>query len=239
MAKTLPPQPAPPTGLRATSQTSNYLTMAWNPVSGAVGYRLMYSTKADMSLPFYRNIASGTTGGYGGLTPSTAYYVKVKALNSAGADLTAYSSAVIAKTLAAPPAPPAGLKSTAKSTTTLAFSWGAVPNAPQYRLALSSKADMTSASYATTTSAAGEMRGLSPATAYYAQVRVISATGAGITGLLPRCESNHCGGCRVAGNCQTPVSGVVQRALLHLQRRNAQGNVVGQPSRRGCSDHHF
>ncbi|GIU57094.1 hypothetical protein NicSoilC12_28430 [Arthrobacter sp. NicSoilC12] len=181
VAKTLPAQPAPPSGLRATSQTSNYLTMAWNPVSGAVGYRLMYSTKSDMSTPFYRNIASGTTGGYGGLTPSTAYYVKVKALNSAGGDLTAYSSAVIARTLAAPPAPPAGLKSTAQSTTTLTFTWSAVPNAPQYRLALSSKADMTSATYLTSTSAGGEIRGLSPATAYYAQVRVISATGTGIT----------------------------------------------------------
>ncbi|MET4096678.1 fibronectin type III domain-containing protein [Arthrobacter sp. UYCu712] len=184
-AKTLPAQPAPPTGLKATSQTSNYLTMGWNAVTGAVGYRLMYSTKSDMSAPFYRNIASGTTGGYGGLTPSTTYYVMVKALNSAGADLTAYSPPVTAKTLVAPPTPPTGLKSTAQSTTTLAFSWGAVADAPQYRLALSSKSDMSSPSYLTTTSASGEMRGLSPATAYYAQVRVISATGAGITSYSP------------------------------------------------------
>lgn len=141
----------------------------------------MYSTKSDMSAPFYRNIASGLTGGYGGLTPATTYYVKIKALNSAGADLTTYSAAVTAKTLVAPPAPPAGLKSTIQSTTTLSFSWGAVPNAPQYRLALSSKADMSAPTYATASTTSGEVRGLSPATPYYAQVRALSATGASIT----------------------------------------------------------
>ena len=98
---------------------------------------------------------------------------------------------------------------------------------------------MTSASHLTSTSAAGEMRGLSPATAYYAQVRVISATGTAINVLLRRCEGNHRGRCRVAGNCQTTFSGVLQRALLHLQRWNARGNAVGQPPRRGGSDHHF
>ena len=180
-AKTLPPAPAPPTGLKAISQSSNYLTMGWNAVSGAVGYRLMYSTTSSMGAPFYRNIASGLTAGYGGLTPSTTYYVKIKALNAAGADLTAYSAAVTAKTLAAPPAPPAGLKSTAQSTTTLTFTWGVVANAPQYRLAWSSRADMGSPGYLTTSSPSGEVRGLSPATPYYAQVRALSATGAAIT----------------------------------------------------------
>ncbi|WP_456505105.1 fibronectin type III domain-containing protein [Arthrobacter sp. UYCu723] len=180
-AKTLPPMPAPPTGLKPISQTASYLTMGWNSVSGAVGYRLMYSTKPDMSAPFYRNIASGLTGGYGGLTPATTYYVKIKALKSSGADLTAYSAAVTAKTLVAPPAPPAGLKSTARSTTTLTFAWGAVPNATQYRLALSSKADMSAPTYATASTTTGEVRGLLPATPYYAQVRALSATGGGIT----------------------------------------------------------
>ena len=85
--------------------------MSWNPVTGAVGYRLMYSTKADMSAPFYRNIASGTTGGYGGLTPSTTYYVKIKALTAAGADLTPYSAAVAAKTLPARARTPHGPQS--------------------------------------------------------------------------------------------------------------------------------
>lgn len=179
--KTLPSQAAPPTGLKPISQTSSYLTMAWNPVSGAVGYRLMYSSKSDMSAPFYRNIASGTTAGYGGLTPSTTYYVTVKALTAAGADLTAYSAAATAKTLPAPPAPPVGLKSTGQSSTTLSFSWDAVPNAPQYRLALSGKSDMSSPRYLTTSTASGEIRGLSSATPYYAQVRAISATGTGIT----------------------------------------------------------
>jgi endonuclease/exonuclease/phosphatase family metal-dependent hydrolase len=159
--------------------------MSWNPVTGGVGYRLMYSTKSDMSAPFYRNISSGTTGGYGGLPAATTYYVKVKALTSTGADLTAYSAAVVAKTLAAPPPPPTGLKATALSTTTLTFSWVAVANAPQYRLALSSKSDMSAATYITTSTATGEVRGLSPATPYYAQVRVISATGTAITAYSP------------------------------------------------------
>ena len=105
--------------------------------SGRLSTHVLHEIRHEYA--FLPQIASGTTGGYGGLTPSTAYYVKVKALNSAGGDLTAYSSAVIARTLAAPPAPPAGLKSTAQSTTTLTFTWGAVPNAPQYRLARAAK----------------------------------------------------------------------------------------------------
>ena len=180
-ARTLPPQPAPPTGLKATAQTSDHLTMAWNPVAGAVGYRLMYSLKSDMSAPFYRNVPSGTTIGYGGLAPSTTYYVEVKALDSAGADLTAYSAAVTARTLSAPPAPPAGLRSTAQSTTTLSFSWDTAANAPQYRLALSSTADMSNPTYLRTATAFVEVRGLTPATPYYAQVRAISDVGDGIT----------------------------------------------------------
>jgi endonuclease/exonuclease/phosphatase family metal-dependent hydrolase len=67
----------------------------------------------------------------------------------------------------------------------LTFSWGAVANAPQYRLALSSKSDMSSATYITTSTTTGEVRGLSPATPYYAQVRVISVTGAAITSYSP------------------------------------------------------
>lgn len=186
IAKTLPAQPAPPSGLTATSQTtSTYLHMSWTAVTGALGYRLMYSTKSDMTAPFYRNVASGTSAGYGGLSPATTYYVKIKALDSNGADLTSYSAPVTVKTLGAAPTPPAGLKSTAQSTTTLAFSWTPVTNSPQYRLAMSSKSDMSSATYLTTSTTSGEMRGLSPATAYYAQVRVISATGEGITSYSP------------------------------------------------------
>ncbi|KUM41135.1 endonuclease/exonuclease/phosphatase family protein [Arthrobacter sp. EPSL27] len=185
-AKTLTSQPAPPTGLKATAQTtSTYLHMTWNPVTAAVGYRLMYSTKPDMSAPFYRNIASGTTGGYGGLPAATTYYVKIKALTSTGTDLTAYSAAVTAKTLTAPPPPPPGLKTIIQSPTTLTFTWDAAPSAPQYRLALSNTPDMSSATYITTLTTTGEVRGLSPATPYYAQVRVISATGEGITAYSP------------------------------------------------------
>lgn len=173
--------PAAPSGLRSTAQSPNALTMAWNAVPGAVGYRLVYSAKSDMSSPRFLNLASGLSGSFGELNPSTTYFVKVRALDAAGANYSSYSSAVTAKTSTAEGAAPTGVKASAQSTTTLTFSWAAVPNAPGYRIALSKNADMSSPTYLNTTGNSGEARGLSPASDYYARVRVIAATGEGIT----------------------------------------------------------
>ncbi|MDJ0355223.1 fibronectin type III domain-containing protein [Paenarthrobacter sp. PH39-S1] len=184
-AKTGPIQPLPPTGLASSAQYPTSLTMAWNAVTGAAGYRLMYSSHADMSTPSYRNITGSLTGSFGGLTPETTYYVQIRATNANGDGITDYSPAVSAKTAVAPPAPPVGLKVTKQSPTTLSFTWGAVPNAPEYRLSFSKSADMSSAAYTRYTVTSAEVRGLSAASTYYVQVRAINLDGSTITSYSP------------------------------------------------------
>ncbi|WP_427135911.1 endonuclease/exonuclease/phosphatase family protein [Pseudarthrobacter sp. S9] len=95
---------ATPSGLTSSAQATTSLTFKWNAVSGAPKYRIQLSPNADMSgATFYR--FSSTSGEIRDLKPATKYYAKVRVITLDGANLSPYSSAVSAKTLAAPALP--------------------------------------------------------------------------------------------------------------------------------------
>ncbi|CAG0988331.1 Exochitinase 1 [Burkholderiales bacterium] len=69
--------PPPPTGLAATGTTSNSVSLNWNGVSGATGYKV-YRGTAGVGTP------SGASFTDTGLSPSTTYTYQVAAINAAG-----------------------------------------------------------------------------------------------------------------------------------------------------------
>ncbi len=81
-----------PTGLTIGSAAAGSLTVAWNPVSGAAGYKLYRAASASGT---YSQIASPTGTSYTniGLTSNTTYYYKVRATNAGGdSPLSGYAS---------------------------------------------------------------------------------------------------------------------------------------------------
>jgi endonuclease/exonuclease/phosphatase family metal-dependent hydrolase len=175
---------AVPSGLTAAALSHSSAKVAWSPVPNAPGYRVQVYSKPDMSdSGFTRFTAS--SGTIGGLKPSTSYFARVRVIGAAGENLTAYSSTVTFTTPVDPYPTPTGFSASA-TYRTVNLSWNVVPNAPGYRVAVASRADMSDATwhrYAGVTKA--ERRGLNPSTTYYFQVRVIDAAGVSLSAYTP------------------------------------------------------
>jgi len=91
--------PASPTGLAVSSPTASSLTLSWNAVTGASGYRLYRAATSGGSYSqIGSDITSGTTYTNTGLAANTTYYYKVSAYNLI--DESAQSAAVSGKTSA-------------------------------------------------------------------------------------------------------------------------------------------
>lgn len=89
--------PLTPTGLTATAASATSMTVKFNAVNGATGYKLYWSSNNTT----FTQLSSLTTTTYThtGLTANTTYYYKVSALN--GSAESAQSASVSAKTSAA------------------------------------------------------------------------------------------------------------------------------------------
>lgn len=173
-----------PTGLQTTVTGPNSISVSWNPVANAPGYRVQVYSKADMSDSVYKRFTE-VSGAMSGLLPKTAYFARVRVIGAAGENLTAYSPAVTFTTPSASYTTPTGFTGTT-TYRTADLAWNPVPNAPGYRLAVATKADMSDAQwhryYGTNTA---ELRGLNALTAYYFQVRVIDEAGTSLSAYTP------------------------------------------------------
>ena len=141
-------------------------------------------SKADMSDSGYTRFTT-SSGTINGLKPETTYFARVRVIGAAGESLTGYSAAVAFTTPVDPYPTPTGFTGSA-TYRTVNLSWNAVPNAPGYRVAVASRADMSDATwhrYAGVTTA--ERRGFNPLTTYYFQVRVIDAAGEALSAYTP------------------------------------------------------
>ncbi len=172
------PTYAVPTGLKSTGQTDTTVSLSWVKSANVPRYRVQVYTKADMSdSVYYRFTESAVI--IPDLLKSTAYKFRVRGISADGlTSLTAYSAALTASTVAAPAyAVPTGLKSTTTAATSVSMSWSPVANAPEYRVQVYSKPDMSDSIYRRFTGASGVIYGLTPETAYSARVRVIGTAG--------------------------------------------------------------
>ena len=187
-ASTASTAPAPtyavPTGLKTTVTGQGSISVSWNAVANAPGYRVQVYSRSDMSDSVYKRFTE-VSGAMSGLTPNTAYFARVRVIGTAGENLTAYSPAVTFTTPSDAITTPTGFTGTTTHRT-VDLTWNAVPNAPGYRLAIATKADMSDAEwrryYGPNTA---EIRGLNARTAYYFQVRVIDEAGTSLSAYTP------------------------------------------------------
>jgi len=179
-----PTPPADPVATAGTSVTDVGFTANWNASSGATSYRLDVSTSSGFAtyVAGYQDLTvAGTSQAVSGLTASTAYYYRVRAVNAAG---TSGNSNTITATTTAPPPPPAAPVATAATSvaaTSFTANWGASSGATSYRLDVSTSSAFTSyvTGYQDLTVAGTSqaVSGLTASTTYYYRVRAVNSAG--------------------------------------------------------------
>jgi len=96
----VPPAPAAPTGLAASPLNSSHVSLSWNVVSGATGYKIQRSPDGTTG---WTQVGTTSTAGFvdSWLIPSTAYFYRVTASN--GPSSSAASNVASATTAAGLP----------------------------------------------------------------------------------------------------------------------------------------
>ena len=153
-----------PTGLAVKSKDADSVTLTWNPVAGAAGYRI-YRSGASQNV----GQSIDTTAEIGGLQPAETYTFTVRAMDSSG-KTGAASSGLKVVTSDLKLSAPSGLKveSTTKTTATLVFN--KVAGAAGYRLYMSGVANNVGSSVDTR----GIISNLKPGKKYTFHVRAVS-----------------------------------------------------------------
>ena len=226
-ATTLPGRPAQVTGVSATADDHDSITVSWTAAARAEGYVVQWDTDPAFASPGDAAVSSGSTVTYAiaGLQEDTEYHVRVYATR-AGFDDGASSAPASATTELQPPSQVTGLSAVAASDVSIDVSWASAIRADGYR----AEWGTTSGAYtgsATTSSISHTITGLTHSTTYYIRV---TATRTGAADGVPSAETNE-----ATENAPTPgqVTGVAVAALSDRELQatwaaatNATGYVV-------------
>jgi fibronectin type 3 domain-containing protein len=166
---------ATPTDVTAVFQQPSSILVSWNPVLGAMDYKVYYGTSSSAITILADNAVTETSYTHTGLSDGTTYYYCIIAQDNVSE--SARSQAVSMITL---PGIPANLRSTASTYNSINLAWGAVTGAVFYRVYYATSAEgsktlvgeNSGTSYAHTT-------GLSADTTYYYFVSAVNYTGEG------------------------------------------------------------
>lgn len=164
--------PVAPAAPALSSTSASQITATWKPVAGATQYRLTYS--ASSSFGQASEITAGaTSANITGLSASTTYYVKIRAINSAGlSNFSGVSKTTTLKYIPPAPSTPSGVKAAAPTLSGFTVSWNPATNATQYILRVTASDKVASAKeYAPTRSTKYSLSDLQTGKAYYVQVR--------------------------------------------------------------------
>jgi titin len=170
--------PGIPTGVGATAQSSTSIVVSWTAVAGATSYMVFRSatsggTYVQMGAPALSPFTDDS------LSPSTAYYYEVKAVNIKGS--SGFSAVATSSTSAPPlqkPVAPTGVGAIAQSSTSIAVSWTAVTDATSYVVFRSTTVGGTYTQVGTPSISPFTDDSLTPSTAYYYEVTAVNSVGA-------------------------------------------------------------
>lgn len=170
---TTPPATSPT--LTRGTQSNVSIAFTWTAVTGASTYTLQCSTDDAFVSGMVENTAfSGTSGTLTGLSPSTGYFCRIKAVNSYGS--SNWSSTVTGTTTAI--ATPASLTLTAVSGTQINATWPSVVGADNYTLQMSTSSGFGTIAnqWSGITATSASATNLSINTRYYFRVKATNAT---------------------------------------------------------------
>jgi hypothetical protein len=180
VAVTVMPPAAPE--LTVSSVTIESFVANWTAVEEATSYRIdVSSDNFNTFLAGYNDkVVSGNSEAVGGLTPSTSYQVRVRAVNANG---TSANSGVVFVSTHDLPNPPNASAPSSVTATSFVGNWSTVSGATSYRLDVSSDNFVNfipgySDKAVSTNSDA--VTGLTPSTAYKYRVRTVDAYGTSI-----------------------------------------------------------
>jgi titin len=186
-----PTVPGAPTGAQAAAQSDTIVLITWNPVSGALGYRVYYETASSSGkIPHTGGGWEGSTGYYAdGLTLDTAYTFYVTSMYWDSATNTQgesdYSSPASATTMAEPPplpGDPSDVTATALSHNSIEVTWSPAANAASYEVSYWALPDDDGTSYdnrakETTINTSITISGLESGIYYSFEIIALNATG--------------------------------------------------------------
>lgn len=175
-----------PTAVTPGTPTDTSVTVAWGAVTGAVAYQVQYrvagaATWTDVTPNPTTNSAELT-----GLTPNTAYEVRVRAVAADPVDNSAYSTAVAFATTLTPLAAPANLAAATPTATTIPLTWDAVTGAVGYVVRWRLDGATTWTTRAQVAGTTDTITGLTASTDYEVQVQAVgNGTTAGNSAFAP------------------------------------------------------
>lgn len=130
----------PPANMHLANTTESSVTWAWSGQSGISRYQIMASASPTFSSPSTRYV-SGTSYTWGFSSEGT-FYAKVRGVDSAGAALTGWSAVA----QGSPVAPPANMRVTGTTDSSVTWAWGAVSGISRYEILASASSSFSSPS---------------------------------------------------------------------------------------------
>ncbi|MDE2292921.1 MAG: fibronectin type III domain-containing protein, partial [Elusimicrobia bacterium] len=216
-------QAAAPTTLAFTSVSTASVAVGWSANGNPGWTRYEVSTSLDnfatiLSSPSQvSDDLTVTSRPLSGLSPQTTYYVRVRSFNGRADDTstpgTTYSS-FLQGSFETLPTAPSSLSGAAAGTSSITWTWSAVPTATSYTLTSS-----TGTNLAVTGATSVSVTNLSPNASYGAKLLVTNATGSGDYGPLVTTYTNP-----LPPTSTTATSVSTASALISW---NANGNPVG------------
>ncbi len=170
-----PTAPSAVSGIKATSVSESSVSISWDKVTGATGYKIyLYDEAANVYT--YKWATSALQAEIKGLEPAKEYSFAVKAYTRnyySSADSASYSKAVTAKTL---PGSVSEIIADKKLVypDKLTLSWNEVAGADGYNLYIYSKTEKDYVLYKATADLMAEISGLRPGTDYRFRIRTYS-----------------------------------------------------------------
>lgn len=121
-------------GITYTARTDRSITLRWNSVSGATGYRVYYKTKNGKTLTKQVAAGSGKTTSVKitGLSAVTSYTFCIKAYKRQSSSIVVWGGSSANKAIATTPGSVRNLRVTKRSNSTISLSWNSVSNADGY-----------------------------------------------------------------------------------------------------------